>query len=59
MQNKYFESREEEKQRIFKALNDKYENLNIELRDFDVIAGRPYVDANKEPPKDDLNSQLY
>ena len=59
MKNKYLDSKEKEKQRIYKAVSEKYPNLNLQINDFDVIPGGPYEDSNKEPPKDDLKSELY
>ena len=59
MKGKYLKSKEKEKQRIFEAVSKKYPNLNLEINDFDVIPGGPYEDSNKEPPKDDIKSELY
>ena len=59
LKSKYLASKEKEKQRIYKSVNEKYPNLNLEIDDFDVIPGGPYEDSNKEPPKDDIKSELY
>ena len=60
MKNKYNESGESEKERIFNVIKEKYPNLNIEKEDFDVIPGGPY-DNNciKEPEPNDINADLY
>ena len=55
----YIESKNLEKQRILKNVNEKYPELNLNINDFDVIPGGPYIDSNKEPDKDDINAELY
>ena len=60
MKTKYEESKEIEKGRILKAVNEKYNNLNLTLNDFEVIPGGRYDDKNnKEPDEDDVNANLY
>ena len=60
MKDKYIKSGEAEKQRIFRTVEKKYPNLNIQLKDFDVIPGGPYDNnCNKEPDHEDINAQLY
>ena len=59
IKQKYMESKNEEKQRIYKNVNEKYPELNLTINDFDVIPGGPYIDSNKEPEKDDINAELY
>ena len=60
MKNKYNESSEAEKLRIYKAVEEKYPNLDLQLKDFDVIPGGPYDNnCNKEPDHEDINAQLY
>ena len=59
IKKKYLESKDSEKQRIFKNVNEKYPELNLNINDFDVIPGGPYIDSNKEPEKDDINADLY
>ena len=57
---KYEDSKDREKVRILKAVNEKYNNLNLNINDFDVIPGGPYDDKNhKEPDEDDVNANLY
>ena len=55
----YIESKNLEKQRILKNVNEKYPELNLNINDFDVIPGGPYINSNKEPDKDDINAELY
>ena len=60
MKFKYEESKELEQVRILKAVNEKYNNLNLNINDFEVIPGGPYDDKNhKEPDEDDVNANLY
>ena len=59
IKKKYLDSKQVEKQRIYKSVNEKYPELNLEINDFDVIPGGPYIDSNKEPEKDDINADLY
>ena len=60
MKNKYKESGEEEKGRIYDTIKQQYPNLNIKKKDFDVIPGGPYdCLCNKEPNHNDINAQLY
>ena len=60
MKNKYNESRDAEKVRIFNAIKEKYPNLNIEMKDFDVIPGGPFDNSsNKEPDHENINAQLF
>ena len=62
MQLKYNASSEEEKERIYDTIKQKYSNLNIKTTDFDVIPGGPYNNIYKEkeePNHEDINNQLY
>lgn len=59
IKKRYLDSKDIEKQRIYKSVNDKYPELNLGINDFDVIPGGPYSDTNKEPDKDDINADLY
>ena len=56
---KYKQSADLEKQRIFAEVNKKYPNLNLTIIDFEVIPGGPYEDIKKEPDHEDTRVQLY
>ena len=60
MKAKYEESKNLEKVRILNKVNEKYNNLNLTINDFDVIPGGPYDDKkHNEPDEDDVNANLY
>ena len=56
---RYFESEQIEKQRIYDEAKKKYPDLNLLITDFEVIAGGPYHDIKKEPDHEDTDAQLY
>ena len=57
---KYADSVKIESRRIFDEVKRKYPNLNLEINDFEVIAGGPYdKNMKKEPDHEDTKVKLY
>ena len=57
---KYADSVKIESRRIFDEVKRKYPNLDIEVTDFEVIAGGPYdKNMKKEPDREDTKVKLY
>ena len=56
---KYEESANNEKQRIYESFQKKNPNLDLNINSFEVIPGGPYSETNKEPDHQDMDAQLY
>ena len=56
---KYKESANNEKQRIYKYFQRKYPNLDLNINSFEVIPGGPYIVTNKDPDHNNIDAQLY
>ena len=57
---KYSDSVKIETNRIFEEVKRKYPNLDVEVTDFEVIAGGPYdKNMKKEPDHEDIKVKLY
>ena len=59
IKDKYKQSANTEKQRIYEAVNKKYPHLELNINDFEVIPGGPFKEIKNEPDHNDIQVKLY
>ena len=56
---KYKNNGNTEKQRIYDAVKQRYPNLGLDINDFEVIPGGPFLHTKNEPDHNNIRAKLY